>query len=381
MSEAGPPRPSSSLKPLDANRQSSKIVSSTRPPISSFSRRLSSPPEAGPSVFPIQNLQVSTGDIEPIKDVRAGLKRRTSTPSLLRRQTAKDAESLEAGEGQRTSNAKVIDSRARSTSTSLVVPDTLSPSFTYLANSLAPDSAPPRLASSHAQTAPVPSWASIYVTPASPEQEEHYGNKLSEANTSLLDSAYNFGESSVLRLARWVQPRQLQPYSTARRGSDVSEKGFDLSEDSSLDSSQGRASEENLRRGGKYWGLWGSREALDDETGYFSQSSTPPDDRPQRDMSDFAAALQTNMGMATLPTPTLSTQSLSRPLSRRDRLRGYVGEVRDGGLRAVLTAWTECKNGKTGEAVRDLGWTFGLLAGTFVASAVMAWWMIQSMPM
>ena len=50
-------------------------------------------------------------------------------------------------------------------------------------------------------------------------------------------------------------------------------------------------------------------------------------------------------------------------------------------MKAVYGVWTGRGSGKASEAIRDLGWTVGLLVGMFVATAALALWMIQGLPM
>jgi hypothetical protein len=205
-----------------------------------------------------------------------------------------------------------------------------------------------------------------------------------------LTSAYDLGEASFKRLARWVRPSQA--HHLRRRGSDDdSEKGLDADEDISADSggSVARTSEDSLRRNGRYWGVWDKNEP--EEDGYFSLPPTPPEEKAQASLADFEAALaDANISGASLPTPALSTRSLSRTGSKSRRgadLRDREGAERDGWLTTVYGLWTHLGSGrrggggKTAEVLRDLGWTVALLVGLFVVTAATALWMIQALPM
>ena len=271
-------------------------------------------------------------------NVRAGLKRRISTPTLFRRTTAKEAEELvEEIVEERTS-------RARSTSTSIAYPT--------ISSTESPTSAP---APDHQAVLPTPhhSWADLHVSPPIPEEG------LSAPPTSLLSSIYNLGESSVLRLTTWARPRR-HGHAAVRRGSDDSEKGLDVGP------GQGRSD---------WWGKAGR----DTDSGYFSLPPTPPEEKPETMAYDFATALK---GVPSLPTPALSSRSLSKPRSRDSHRHQHKG-AREGWLRTVYNVWAGCggSSGKTGEVMRELGWTVGLLVGMFFVTGAMALWTISGLPM
>lgn len=135
--------------------------------------------------------------------------------------------------------------------------------------------------------------------------------------------------------------------------------------------------------------MWQHGSEEEEEGGYFSLPPTPPDEKPPASLADFEAALNRSEGIGgSLPTPALSTRSLSRHGSkRRNRIAvDREGEVAQGWLATVLNIWTNLGNrrrpgGKTAEVLRDLGWTVALLIGLFLVTAGTALWMIQALPM
>lgn len=321
-----------------------------------------------------------------------------------------DAEVEQQNQQQRRKAA--VETRARSTSTSVApLPGLIS------ANAVAGPSqdrarpSPPYGANLGIPTPPT-DWAPIFVTPASPDDlpphpavfdpdpivtPRSQRARRSERGTGLLSTAYDIGESSVLRLSRWIRPSKTR-HPLRRRGSDEdSEKGLTESEeDTSVQSpsnATSRTSEDSLRRNGKYWGIWGTSEdedvrngaATSDGEGYFSMPSTPPEEKPAASLAEFEAALNRP---ATLPTPALSTRSLSKPnKSRRSPQMGDApGEEREGWLATVCSLWANVgtsrrSGGKTAEVIRELGWTVAMLVGLFVVTAATVLWMIQALPM
>ena len=413
--------PSSSLlsprlheDPAPLGRKASKSVSNVRPTTPNARPRLSAQRttsyhgpslSAGPSTMPIPSLLSSSP--KDAMNPRKGLKRRISTPSLAaQREEAERQEELRpttAAAGSAAASVRESASRARSTSTSIVVPDdtllnrTAGPS-TYAALA----SAPPYRAGP-AQPTPPASWGPIIITPASPAEDEPQSSRPGEVpyaphpratarSSGLLTSAYDLGEASFQRLARWVRPAPT--HHLRRRGSDEdSEKGLDADEDISADStgSAARTSEDSLRRNGRYWGVWDKNEP--EEDGYFSLPPTPPEEKAQASLADFEGALaDAGINGGSLPTPALSTRSLSRMGSKKRSRRAAdardrEGAERDGWLTTVYGLWRSLGSGrrggggKTAEVLRDLGWTVALLVGLFVVTAATALWMIQALPM
>jgi hypothetical protein len=194
-----------------------------------------------------------------------------------------------------------------------------------------------------------------------------------------LTSAYNVGESSIRRLAGFVRPHTRPSLHRRGSGSEDSEKG--LEEDStSIDSVPTRSSEDSVERGshGKYWGIWKSEEDRSD--GYFSLPPTPPE-KGRSTFTEFEAALRAaerSIASTSLPTPAVSSHSLSRPRSRRSR---RVSSGSNGWIKTLLSGWVGSGSGKTGEVIRELGWTVGLLVGLFFVTLGVVFWMIKGMPM
>ncbi|ORX37615.1 hypothetical protein BD324DRAFT_608172 [Kockovaella imperatae] len=191
-------------------------------------------------------------------------------------------------------------------------------------------------------------------------------------STSILTSAYNFGENSVLRLASWL--RQPTPHRLVRRPSEDSEKGVGPGESEEIEiiDSVGsmRTSTESFGRDGQYW--------MDDGStrGYFSLPRTSSPGYNDQ-YSPSASSLRT-----TLPTPALSTSSLSSSIGRKPTALG--SPERHGWWSLVYKIWAgmipQTAGGKTAEVIRDLGWTVALLAGVFIATASVALWLIRCMP-
>lgn len=381
--EAGLSRLTIPIETPIPNRNVSRSVSHVRPPPSSRTYSYQAPPRASPSpaLFP-SLLALPTEETATAINKRAGLKRRISTPAMFRRQT-KDVHEAEVEEGQK--KAKEVDSRARATSTSLVVPKTLDGNVIplYPANTFAPSSAPPHAPPfKNHMTLPLKSenWSGVYVTPASPAQVDL---RQPTSSTSVLKKACHLGESSVLRLAKWVRPRPRQHLLAQRRGSEDSEKGLDASDQSSLDSGVTRTSEDSIRQNEQYWGDGSSRKSSDHDSGYFSLPPTPPDDKGETRIPELAAAFQ--MAEGSLPTPALSSRSLSRSGSKRDVLQGLRGlrdsKPGDGWSGSEYGVWSRSGTGRTGEVMREMGWTVGMLTGLLFVTAAMALWLIKGLPM
>ncbi|RXK37982.1 hypothetical protein M231_04768 [Tremella mesenterica] len=377
---AGPSRLSSSSPGRPKGRKASKSVSSGRPSMTVPNKRTK-------TIHPELSLRLTLPSDN--SSAGQGVKRRTSTPHLGVKFPIDSDE--EDGDDQ-SLGLKEVKSRARSTSTSIVVPDQLPHPTISPVRTLSPIAT--------AMTS-VPTWTDIYVTPASPDSVDprNLPPSLSSATSmdtspSVLSGAYNIGEKTVMKIATFFRPPQYRAV-PHRRGSDGdidSEKGLDGSEeDGTVDStlSTTRTSEDSLRRPGKYWGLWGSNEAdhSDDEASYFSLPPTPPEEKDGRNDIDFGTALRTAGGLseASLPTPALSARSLSRGDSKKRKMRWSRDKVENGEagwLRSVLGAWFTrgTSSGKTGEVLRELGWTVGILVGMFFITAALALWMIRGMP-
>lgn len=320
----------------------------------------------GPAV-PIPNILVSeSSDAAQPRRVKG----KTSASSLrwdeqedVRFPAAAKQDGGEQG-GAAKGKGKKDGSRARSTSTSYVVP---SSSGDGDAGKGAPVSAPPGRFN---LSIPVPQvdaarWSHPYSAPPVTAEQ-------SQANT-LLTSAYNSAESAFLRLTSLVRPSRPEP---SRRNSDESDKGVDSAEErvdgeGSLDSLVSRGSVDSTRRG-KNWMFWSSSSSSEGD-GYFSLPATPTEEVDQA----FG-------GMASLPTPALSTASLSKGDSRSKRFRkaGVAQEnAKAGWLPYVLGSMAGFTRGQTGEVLRELGWTVGILSIAFVVTLGLVVWMVKSMPM
>ena len=201
------------------------------------------------------------------------------------------------------------------------------------------------------------------------------GDESLPADASILARAYDIGETTLSRLANWVRPGRANGLDYNRRSSEDSERG--LSEEDgepagSIDSvGTTRASMESYRAGqgkGRYWGM--SDE--DEDAGYFSLPPTPPEAGPTTGYPPFS-----NAG-ASLPTPALSTRSLSRKRSGRRR---HLHARQDGGGHGWLRHLFSFGSGtKTGEVIRELGWTVGILAISFLVTLGVVFWLIKGMP-
>jgi len=119
---------------------------------------------------------------------------------------------------------------------------------------------------------------------------------------------------------------------------------------------------------GKFWGM-----SDEDEDGYFSLPPTPPEEKDSigLDLSSFGQG-------ASLPTPALSTRSLSKPRTTRRPPQTRQDNSSRGWLRHLLSYGSGTK---TGQVIRELGWTVGLLAALFFITGGVALYMIKGMPM
>lgn len=357
--------PPGTLLPSTHGRRASKSVSSVRPSVVVTPSKYYTPQTHNQISF-VNTPNSNTGNgvmDSPEADKKNMLKRRTSTPSLFKRATRGDEDEEDGGlrgklmskeepqQSQLLQQQQRSEVRARSTSTSVVVPQTqgLTEHSTYTSNPIRP-SMPP---SSFTQQPPPPRpWSP---GPASPSS--HVEGASHERSSGFLSSAYNYTESGIVQLYNYVRPSSFSHHSYARHEpSDVdSEKGLNGSEDETEESS----------------------------VSYFTLPPTPPE---QSEFSSFASALPSD----SLPTPTLSTQSLSRDEPKRGKLRrafrrrsGLEGDNGNGLLSAV---WSKVMgsgggNGKLSEVLRDLGWIVGVLALTFVVTLGIVIWLIQGMPM
>lgn len=361
---------------VPGNRRSSKSVSSARPPpsTSAGSHRQFYPdgglPFAGPS----------NGGQSPAPRTRNGLKRRISTPNLAKRTLVPEDDSDAEPEQQpstlsATSNVKAFETRARSTSTSIVVPQTL----LQLDSDTPTQPVQTRIAAPQLTTTipPVP-WASMYVTPPSPATTETPQPPVPSPPSGLLAQAYDLGEAIVSRALFWGKSAHRRERRGSRRSSDEdSEKGLDGSEEETFDDDEDQPRVGLGGSGGRYWGLFGEGDE-DNQTNYFNLPPTPPHD--SGDLQDVPYP-------QSLPTPALSTQSLSRGSSRRRRRRERTSDLQggpaDGWWVRVYRTWiaTGTGTGKTTEVLRELGWTVAFLAGLFIVSFLVVVYAIQSMPM
>lgn len=377
---------SSSRLTVKPGRRPSKSVSSTRPPTvykrtQSYHSKSSYPgsSSAGPP-SPSPNLVPTLTDTP----VRTGLKRRTSTPSLAIHLLPEEGEEFtlpppipEAGPSFK-GKAKEVDTRARSKSTSIAYPAALEPSAAVTHTRRPPS--PLRLP----QPLPPPQWAGTHLVV--PTESYHPADIGTTSGTaSLLTRAYDLGESSISRLAAWVRPGTGGREGYNRRSSEDSERGLSEEDNDQTGGSvesvgTTRASTESYRAGqgrggGRYWGL--SDE--DDDPGYFSLPPTPPEET-----SANGTTLQYppfSMG-SSLPTPALSAQSLSRPRPRSSRRHQHRANGRDdtghGWLKHLLSFGSGTK---TGQVIRELGWTVGILAMSFLVTLGLVLYLVQGLPM
>ena len=368
---AGPSRlnpPPFTERPI--GRKASKSVSSSRPPLASAAKRTKS-----------YHQDVMDSPLFPLKlsspvnaKSRSGLKRRTSTPHLAVQQLTDEDDPSSLVPDPPVSNSKAGETRARATSTSIATPQSSQPNGPTV--TIRPQHLPPLVTPQSA-----PPWTNIYVTPASPENEVNQPIPAAEP-AGVLTAMYDVSESSLKRILSFFRPPQHRVIPRRRDSETDSEKGLDTSEEDATMSTN-RTSEDSLRRGGKYWGLWASRDGEDHDSGYFSLPPTPPDERNELN-NGFSDGLAFP---ASLPTPALSATSLSRGDSKRRKKR-WTGAAADetaesGWLSKVgLTLFSSNRrSGKTSEVLKELGWTVGILVGMFFITGAVALWMIQGMPM
>lgn len=214
----------------------------------------------------------------------------------------------------------------------------------------------------------------MYVTPPSPPPTAP-----DTPPSGILSQAYDIGEAVVSRVMSWAQPigsHRRERRSSRRSSDDDSEKGLDGSEEEEpFDDEEDGPRVGVGRNAGRYWGLFGDGTGDDS---YFSMPPTPPDE--DTSMSELTASL---------PTPALSTQSLSRDGSRRGRRSRrnlstqLQGGPADGWWVRVYRTYVSgggSSTGKTAEVIRELGWTVAFLAGLFVVSFLLVVYAVQSMP-
>ncbi|WVQ84760.1 hypothetical protein IAT38_006917 [Cryptococcus sp. DSM 104549] len=437
-SAPAPPGPSGTSAtlptPTHNTRRASKSVSSVRPQLLVTPSRPQTYYTPQTHTHPAFLGSPSLGS--PEVEMRGSLKRRTSTPSLYKRfSRAEEDEDDDAGEGEgagagaaqewetglsgANSQGKVKSQevRARSTSTSVVVPQTqdLTENSTFTFPTRPASAARPPLPASFlvAQPGSMPQAAAWAPTAMMDEAETLPATSQESSRTvGLLNAAYDLTETSLHRLYTYIRP-SAHPhpggyYHTRRTSSDAddSEKGLNGSEDETLtfeSENTTRASEESVRRGGRYWLSWGSEgEGEAGGEGYFSLPATPPENTAY---AEFEAALHRGAGgaplpaSATLPTPALSAKSLSRGDSKREKLRkalrrspssrrsrvGIAAGDEGSGNGWLTAVWTRGSgsgsgSGKMREVLRELGWTVGLLVATFFVTAGIVLWLIQGMP-
>jgi hypothetical protein len=391
--------PSSPSPSVNGRKASKSISAGSRPPPLNVKRTVSytqnaNPPASG-SLLSADDGSSGSGSGSGSARVRGGLIRRISTPNVKRYQqelpvpTEEDDATTEVGVND-DSNNPVVGSRGRSTSTSFVLPSVISGA------ELQARSAPVRAPLPYSEAGPS-TWnnGGIYITPASPDELYTPPALVMEGKKkgSLLKKVYGFGENGVSRMARWVKPRKRGQGEARRRGSEESEKerGLEYSDmDGTNSITTTRASEESLLHpGARYWGVWKNSgdEKEDDESGYFSLPPTPPEERSDTTNREFEAELREgNVALeASLPTPALSTVSLSRGGSKlRKKRKVDVEEGKSGWWLTVYNVWVGCRSGtgggKTMEVAKELGWTVGGLIGLFVVTAGIALWLIKSLP-
>ncbi|KIR39042.1 hypothetical protein I307_01757 [Cryptococcus deuterogattii 99/473] len=359
----GPSRlPPGTLLPSVNGRRASKSVSYVPPNVVVTPSKYYTPQTH--NQFPFvgsPNSNIRNGVMgSPEGDMKNMLKRRTSTPSLVKRVTRSEEEEEDEGlrgklipkkepqQSQLLQEPQKSEVRARSTSTSVVVPQTqgLTEHSTYTSQPIRPPMPP---SSYTQQPHPPRPWSAAPPSPSSPVEEAS-----NERSSGFLSSAYNYTESGIVQLFNYVRPSSYHSYARQDPSDVDSEKGLNGSEDETEESS----------------------------VSYFTLPPTPPE---QSEFSSYAAALPSD----SLPTPTLSARSLSRNESKRGKLRrafrrrsGLEGDNGNGLLSAV---WSKIMgsgggNGKLSEVLRDLGWIVGVLAMTFLVTFGIAIWLVQGMP-
>ncbi|WVO15010.1 hypothetical protein L204_102653 [Cryptococcus depauperatus] len=321
----------------------------------------------------------------PEADSKNGLKRRTSTPSLYRRfnkdEGEEDSRDEEYAKQEQMKQEKQgrLEVRARSTSTSVVNPESrdLTENSVYTLPVQIHD-VPTMSPDVGMQQAP-PSRSPV---PSPPTARQGESSQLGAVG--LLTSAYNATESSFSHLLGYVRPPSFshRSYDRIEASEDDSEKDINGSEDETLESENTCLSDESITRG-RCW-LGGGDEAEAEGVHYFSLPPTPTESLGH---SSFSAALSYG---DSLPTPALSTNSLSRGDSKRQKLRKALrrisrqsssdGDSQNGWWATVWSRGQSGGNGKVGEVLKDLGWTVGALAICFVVSLGLVLWLIRGMP-
>ncbi len=374
-------------------RRTSKSVSGGRPPLSTSASShkalaYANPYslEAGPSTGGPSGGSPSLGPTR----VRNGLKRRISTPNLVKGRSLvpeeDDLSEIDHGHGATTpissglqaapKSSKVVETRARSTSTSIVVPQTLAtdPESTTFAEEPTIVPLPPQSSTA----LPTPPWSGMYVTPPSPPstaapREYAPDAPTQDTATSLLSSAYDMGETVFSRVISWVRPkRQRRSRRRSHASDDDSEKGLNGSEDEEEFDEKDEG--DSHTRSSRVWSLLpGSR--TPDSPSYFALPPTPPDDR-QFDQLGYPGSL---------PTPAISSQSLSHGgPSKRQRRASRAAALKeaqaDGWWMKLYRVVSESGNGKTAQVLRELGWTVALLVALFVVSFLLVVYAVMSMP-
>ncbi|ODO11308.1 hypothetical protein I350_00084 [Cryptococcus amylolentus CBS 6273] len=313
----------------------------------------------------------------PETDMRNIVKRRTSTPSLhnqfSRGEEQEDDDGLRAQflSQDKPGQQRELASRARSTSTSVVVPQTQDLTENSV---IAGKPIRPSLHSSLTQQPPPPpAWSPAPYPIAGPSRYDE------APPPGYLASAYNY----TSHLVNYVRPTTFAHHSYDHPESseaDESEKGQIGSEDETLES-ETRMSEESARRG-RYW-VYGSE---DSNPNYFDLPPTPPE---SSEFQTFSAALPNS---DYLPTPALSTRSLARGDSKRNKLRRAFRRARQssGSSEGGENGWWSTVlskvgggsegRGKMGEVLKELGWTVGALVGIFVVSLGIVVWLVKSIP-
>lgn len=357
-----------------------------RPPRSITSNTSGLHRAASYSTLPASPNKQPEVSLTPHQEKRKGLKRRISTPGQVPSQFLEPLPESTVSASVRASPkpaAVKIESRGRSTSTSVVVPQTL--------DTASPPIIPVRTMPVAPASATSAQQSSAWQPTGPPAEWEQRDPEPSSRAVRFLTSAYTAGELSVQRLASLVSPHRADTISQVPGSSD-SEKGMGDGDAASIHSVHTRSSEDSARSSSRssFWGLWKSQEtdSTDGTDGYFSLPPTPPpedEEKPAPSLSQFEAALTSAHGnraqerYPSLPTPALSTRSLSRRDGRTGGGRSVSpASGRGGWLKAVFMKWG---SGKTGEVIRELGWTVGGLVALFFVTLGVALWMVRSLPM
>lgn len=272
---------------------------------------------------------------------RIGMKRRISTSNLGI-----------PGKTEET-KGKQVESRARSTSTSLVIPQALSdnsPAYT-----IPTPSSLPAIPSRPLPPTRIPTIQHVH--PSTPTSEP--GS--SSLSTRFLTSIYTISESAVSTLMTKV--RHGEPLSRQDSNTD-SEKGLDTSESSS---SSRRISEDSSNTSNppvRLARFWGSEN--DQENDYFSLPPSPTLEGNDGNEEGF---------IPSLPTPALSAHSLSRGGTKRTQSMARSGWSR------LFNGYVGERDPRTAQVIRQMAGTIGVLASLFVITLGMAVWLVASMPM